>query len=255
VAGLIDVEPRLPREILQEFLIGLFQRPAHLADDLGQLPAPDGQADDVADELADGRVRGMTDSLEVGDDGGEARPRQAAALDRQRERGVIFLGAVGTPPRMTAVLVDLQRHGGDVDLLNHDGLGSDGLMQSPSTRGAEVQEVIVSLVRQQFGREEGALVGWVSGLSAGLASGLSGRRLQLGGLDDIGRRRLGGSRGILARRSELPLQLVDGVLECIMLGAQGIDFRLQPLAIGTGGYGIGFHGGKVYTSRVSDSTL
>ena len=49
MAGLIDIERRLTREIPQEFLVGLLQGPAHLGDDLGQLSPRDGQADDVAD--------------------------------------------------------------------------------------------------------------------------------------------------------------------------------------------------------------
>ena len=54
-----------------------------------QLPARDRQADDVADELADGRERSVADPLEVGDQGGQLRPDQAAAFDPDRERGLV----------------------------------------------------------------------------------------------------------------------------------------------------------------------
>lgn len=55
---------------------------------------------------------------------------------------------------------------------------------------------------------------------SGLAPLLVGRWWRLGELDDVGRRGLGGVRGILAGRGEL--------------STQGIDLNLQPPAIGTG---------------------
>src|SRR5262249_9083367 len=142
----------------EQFLVGWVQGPADLGDDLGQLPTRDGQADPIADELADGRVRGVTDPLEVGDDGGQPRPGQATALDRQREWGVTFLPATGTPPRMAAVLVDLQGHGGDVDLLDHDRRAVVGQEQVPSATGAGVQKVVGGRGGEPLGREELALV-------------------------------------------------------------------------------------------------
>ena len=87
-------------------------------------------------------IRGVAGPLEVGDHGGQSRPGQAAALDRQGERGVILLPAAGAPSRMTAMLVDLQGHGGDVDLLDDDGLVGVGQQQVAAAAGAGVQEVV-----------------------------------------------------------------------------------------------------------------
>ena len=39
VPGLIDIEPVLVRQVLKQLLVGLFQCPADLGDDLGQLTA------------------------------------------------------------------------------------------------------------------------------------------------------------------------------------------------------------------------
>ena len=94
-----------------------------------------------------------------------------------------------------------------------------------------------------------------SRLAAGLASLLAGRRLRLGRLDDVRGGGLGRVRGILAGRGELFLQLLDGSLESGELSAQGVDFGLQPLAIGTRGQRIGSHGRTVYMTCISDSTL
>ena len=57
------------------------------------------------------------------------------------------------------------------------------------------------------------------------------------------------------RRGELFLQLLDGGLEGRELRAQGVNFGLQPLAIGTRRDCIGFHDGRVYAACASDSTL
>jgi hypothetical protein len=121
-------------------------------------------------------------------------------------------------------------------------------MQSPSARRAAVQEVIVNFFRKKFGREEGALVGDVSGLSAGLTSVLAWRRLRPGRLADVRGGRLGGGRRVLACRGELLLQLGDG-------GLKDIGLRPQTLAIRTRGCFVGDHGGRVDTSHRRDSTL
>src|SRR5262245_5502137 len=95
----------------------------------------------------------------------------------------------------------------------------------------------------------------MSRLATGRPPLLAGGRRRLGGLDDVGRRRLGGVGGILAGRGELPLQLGDDGSERLQLGAQGVDLRLQPLAIGTRGCNVGGHGGRVYASPDRQSTL
>ena len=156
---------------------------------------------------------------------------------------------------MTAVLVDLPRHGGDVDLLDDQGRFGVGQEQVPSAAGAGVQEVVRGGGGEHLGWEQLALVRGMSRLAAGLAPVLAGGRLRLGRLDDVRGGGLGGGRGILAGRGELLLQLLDGGLEGDELSAQGVDFGLQPLAIGTRRDRIGFHGDRVYTTCTSDSTL
>ena len=108
-----------------------------------------------------------------------------------------------------------------------------GQEQVPSARGAGVQQVVGGDRGEHLGREQLALVCGMSLLAAGPAALLAGGRLRLGRLDDVRGGRLGGVRGILARRGELFLQLLDGGLEGRELRAQGVNFGLQPLAIGT----------------------
>src|SRR5207302_1178650 len=55
VPGLIDVEPRLVGQSVEQFLIGSLQRPADLGDDPRQFAARDRHPDDIAAELAAGR--------------------------------------------------------------------------------------------------------------------------------------------------------------------------------------------------------
>jgi hypothetical protein len=80
-----------------------------------------------------------------------------------------------------------------------------------------------------FRWEQDPLVFGVSGLSTDAALVLALRRWRLGRLDDIGGRGLGRRRGILARRSELRLQLRDGALEDIELRLQGLELCLLGL--------------------------
>src|SRR5207247_1562769 len=89
VARLIDVEARLQRQFIQQLLIGLIQRSAHLVDDLGQLTPREGHADDVAEKLADGGVGGMSCPFEVRNQGRQAWPDESADLDPGWQRGVM----------------------------------------------------------------------------------------------------------------------------------------------------------------------
>ena len=127
-------------------------------------------------------------------------PGQAATLDRERERGVMLLAAVGAPSRMAAVFVDLQGDGGDVDPLDHDGLSGVGHQQVPPAAGAGIQQIVGGLGSEHLGWEGDPLVRGVPRLAAGPAPLLSGGRRRLGGLDEVGGRRLGRGRGILAGR-------------------------------------------------------
>src|SRR5205807_2095705 len=144
----------------------------------------------IAEELADGRERGVAGPLEVGDQRGQGRPDQATPRDPRRERGLIHLPAMGTPPRMAAMLLDRQRHLADVDLLDHPWREGAGGVQILAARGAGVQAVIEGPTVDRLRREGGAFVLGMSELSADLASILALRRWRLGRLDDVGRRRL-----------------------------------------------------------------
>src|SRR4051812_11755182 len=152
MAGLVNVESRLGWQILQQFRIRSLQCRADLADDLGQLAPRDGQLDDIAEELADGRERGVARPLEIGNQSGQARSHQAATFDGQGERGIAHLLAMGTPPRVTAMLFDRQRHLRDLDLLDDARRGGGGL-QAVSATGAEVQDVVVRSAVDLFRRK------------------------------------------------------------------------------------------------------
>ncbi len=123
------------------------------------------------------------------------------------------LATVGTPGRMTAVLVDLQGHVADVDLLDNLDRFGVGQVQVPAAAGAGVEEVVGGGGGEHLGREQLALVCGVSRLAAGLAPLLAGWRLRLGGLDDVRGGGLGRVGGILEGRGELLLQLLDDDLE------------------------------------------
>src|SRR5512135_1293126 len=118
---------------------------------------------------------------EVVPDGGQPRPGQAAARDRQWQRGVTFLVAMGAPSRMAAMLMDLQGYGGDLDLLDHDGLGVVGQEQMAATRGTGVQQVVGGDRGEPLGGEGLAVVGGRPRLAAGPTPLLARRRLRLGG--------------------------------------------------------------------------
>ena len=138
MAGLVDVEPLFVRQAIQKFLIGLLQCTSHLTDDRRQLPARDRQADDIADELPDGRERSMADPLEVGDQGRQSGPNQAAAFDPDWKRGLVELLATRAPSRMTAVLLNRQRHLLDVNLLDHTGLAPGRGFQPMAAPGTKI---------------------------------------------------------------------------------------------------------------------
>jgi hypothetical protein len=106
VAGLIDVEPILVGQPLQQLLIRPLQRRADLGHDLGQHPPADCQTDDVAEELADGRVGGVANALEVGDQGGQVRPQQAPLDDDRRQHAVVDLVAARAVALVLAVFLD-----------------------------------------------------------------------------------------------------------------------------------------------------
>src|SRR5512132_38975 len=147
----------------------------------------------------------MAGPLEVGDPRGQGRPDQATTLDRRRERGLVHLPTARAPSRMTAMLLDRQRHLADVDLLDHPRRDGEGGPQVMAARGAEFEAVIEGPGVDRRRREGGAFVLGMSGLSADSALVLALWRWGLGRLDDVGGRRLGGGRGVLAGGRELLL--------------------------------------------------
>src|SRR5918998_6272391 len=251
VAGLIDVQPRLAGQVVEQLLIGSLQRPADLGDDPGQFAARDRHPHDVAEELADGGVGGVARPLEVGDQRGQGRPDQAAPRDPRRERGVVHLLTARAPPRMTAVLLDRQSHLADVDLLDHPWRDGQGRPQAMAAQGAGVDAMIEGPAVEGLGREGGSLVLGMAGLAADAAPVLSLRRRRLGWLDDVGGRWLGGGRGVLARGGELLPELGDDLLEGGEFRLRGIDSRLESSAIGAADRVTGSHGGLFYTPRNS----
>ena len=235
MAGLVDVEMPFVRQATQESLIGLLERTSHLADDRRQLPARDRQADDIADELADGRERSMADPLEVGDQSSQLGPDQAAAFDPDGKRSLVKLLATRAPSRMTAVLLDRQRHLIDVDLLDHTGLGPGRGFQPVAAPGTKIETIIKRPVFDRLGREGIPFVLGVSGLAADLALSLTIGGRRLGRLDDVRRRGLGRCRGILPRRRELLLESGDS-------GLKRSEPRLQSPTIRTRLPCLRFHG-------------
>src|SRR5512135_2948381 len=150
----------------------------------------------------------MTDPLEVRDEGGQGRPDQAAPRDPRGEWGLVELLALRTPSRMTAMLLDPQRHLANLDLLDYPRCDGQCRTQVVPARGAGVEVMIEEPGVDRFGRERGPLVLGVSGLSADAASVLALRRWWLGRLDDVRRGGLGRIRGVLAPRL-WPSRLAD----------------------------------------------
>src|SRR5208337_687199 len=246
VTGLVDIEPILIRQTLQQVLIGLLQRLAHLGDDVRQLPARDGQTDDVANEFADGGERSVADPFEVGDHGGQPGPHQAAAFDADGQRGLIDLLAARAPPRVTAMLLDHKRHVLDVDLLDHPGHDREHGLQVMPTPWANIEAMVERIAVDQFRREGGAFVLGVTRLPAAAASLLALRRGWFGRLDDVRRRWLGRGRGILPRRSELLMETSDSGLERLQLRLLGVQLRLQAPTVRAKLPCLGSHDGLCY---------
>jgi site-specific DNA recombinase len=186
VAGLIDVEPRLAGEVVEQLLIRSLQRPADLGDDPGQFAARDRHPHDVAEELADGGVGGVAGPLEVGDPRGQGRPDQPATRDPQRGRGLVHLPTVRAPSRMTTMLFDRQRDLAEVNLLDHPRCDGQRGVEVMAARGAGVEVMIERPAVDRLGRECGALMLGMPGLPADAAFVLALGWWRLGRLDDVG---------------------------------------------------------------------
>ncbi len=102
------------------------------------------------------------------------------------------------------MLLDLQRHVLDVDLLDHSRQDRrHGLQVMPAT-GTEIEAIVDRRAVDRLRGEGGAFVLGVTRLSADTALLLTFRRLRLGRLDDVRGRWLGGGRGILRAAAKLP---------------------------------------------------
>src|SRR5205823_228391 len=89
---------------------------------------------DVAEKLADRRVRSVTSTLEVGNQRGQTRSNQSTPLDARWQRCVMGSLAAGTPTRLGAMLRDGNRHRFNLDLLYHTGRGSGWLKALATAR-------------------------------------------------------------------------------------------------------------------------
>ena len=113
-----------------------------------------------------------------------------------------------------SVLLDRHLCWLEIDLLDDQG-------QSPveaelaATAGTAVQRVVEELVDSVVW-EQGAFVFGMAGLATAFAFVLAGWRGQRW-LDDVRRRGLGGSRGVLARSGELLLETSHGSLQRLQL--------------------------------------
>src|SRR3954452_22241521 len=105
-----------------------------------------------------------------------------------------------------------------------------------------------------LGREGGAFVLGMAGLPADAAPVVALRRRRLGRLDDVGRGGLGGGRGVLARRGELPAQLGDDLPEGGEVRLQGIHSRLEATTIRAVGRVLGSHGATLYKLCIRGTT-
>ena len=173
----------------------------------------------------------MTYTLEVGDQGSEPWPEQTTALYGDRQAGRMDLVAVRAVVLVTAMFLDMQGNVAHVDLLD-DIRSKAGGSQAMPTIGTELQLMIEGA--NQFGREQGTLMLGMTGLpTAGAGCFLVGGR-GLGRLDDVRRRGLGRSRGVLVGSSKPFLKLSDSRFQLVDLSTLGLELSLQAPATRTG---------------------
>ena len=155
---------------------------------------------------------------------------------------------------MTAMFLDREGHLADIDLLDHSWRNGQRREQVMAAAGAEVDAMVEGPAVDGFGPEGGAFVFGMAGLSADAAFVLALRWRRLGWLDDVGRGRLGGGRGVLASRGELLGQLGDDLLEGGEFRLQGIDSCLEPSAIGAANRVLGSPGDRLYMPDYGGTT-
>jgi hypothetical protein len=192
---------------------------------------------------------------------GSSLADQAAAFDRRGERGLVELLAARAPARRAAMRLDRQRHGAEVDLLDHPRCEGGGGPQVVPAGRAGVEAMIEGPGVEGLRQERDAFVLGMSGLPADSVLILALRRWRLGRLDDVGRGGIGGGRGIFPRGSELRLQARDSGVEPLDLRLQGVELRLlgvesrlQSSAIRATGCELGSHGGGFYILNLRETT-
>jgi len=142
----------------------------------------------------------------------------------------VHLLALRAPTGQRLVFLDAQGQIEDFDLL-HDARNQSARQQGMPTARASVELVAVATTRESLGGEESTLMWWVSGLPPlrALRSITAGaRRFQ-----EIGRRRFGGSGGVLVLGGQLGLEFGKGGLEILDLLLQCLQLLLQDLALWT----------------------
>lgn len=190
MAGLVNPQPLLHWQARKQLLIGWGQRLARLADDLRQFSTRDRYPHDIPEELANRRERRVTGPLEVSNQAGQFGTHQSTVRDRRRQRSLVDLLAMRAPSRMTAMLLNRERHFGDVHLLDHPRHDRGCTLEVASAPRTEVEKMIEGPPIEGFGRKRGTFVHRMSRLSAALPLPFTFGRRRLWRLDDVRRRRL-----------------------------------------------------------------
>src|SRR5262249_23049309 len=199
VARLVYVQASLPGQLQEQLLVWPVQRLADFSNDFGQLAAGDAQPDDIAEEFADRRVRGMASPFEVGDQSRQLRAHQAPLLDGRRQGSLVRLLAVHAPILGMGMLFDSQRGLRDVDLLYDTG-EMPIAAQATAAAGTDLKQVFLE-VAHLLGGKRGAFVLGMTGLAP--RPTWPGRIVRWRRLDDVGGRGLGRGRGVFLGCSQL----------------------------------------------------
>lgn len=141
---------------------------ARSIDQLGQVAAGDLHPHDVAEEFADGAIRGVADAFEIGHQARQPRAEQARRFDRLGQRGAVVFLAVSTPvPRHAMFGYDGGR-GDDFHLLQDLGRMRER-PQFAAAIGTAVERVRNQLING-FGRKVGPQMLLMAGLPPALAA-------------------------------------------------------------------------------------
>jgi len=206
VPGLVDVQPRLSRQVGQEFVVGRRESPLHFAAQVAEVTAADRHAHHVAEELAHGAERAVTGPFQIGDQRREPRPDQTRADHLARQPSDVRREAPPAPAYQGTMFRDLDRRADDLDLLKDAG-NFVGRRQRAAAVGADVQRMFASLIDLVIGKGL-PLVPGMPRLAARLAPFLSpalgfplARRLH-----DVARRTFRRVGGILSGPGQLAFE-------------------------------------------------